>query len=106
DTARVAAQTLRVEVQTLARRARVEHNRPHQAPPKKRGPIIWAWPEVALIDQTIFAGCEGIVKDRFYAPLGQPAHLIHVTERVEERRGQGLPPQAASAVSVIQIGVP
>src|SRR5689334_10687414 len=98
----MAAHAVRVEVQSLARRAGVEHRRSHQAVPQQTGPVVRSRRKAGLVQQPVLTRRERIVEDYVDAAAAEAAHLIEIAEGVEK----GLRPRVATAGCIRGLGDP
>lgn len=65
--------------------AGIEDDLSHEAPPQQCRPVIGPGQPGPVIDQGIVAGGKGVMEDdRDILPC-QPAQLINIAERIEER---------------------
>ena len=69
----------------------VEYRRSHQLSPQPGPPILRLWREVTLVEEAIVAGDQRVVSDHLNALPSETAELIQIAERIEERRGPGIP---------------
>src|SRR5437016_14262769 len=102
----MAAQRVGVKMKAWARKSGIKHGGAHQPAPEQRAPIIRLRREGLIIEQAVVTCDQCIVGDDANILFREAAKLIEIANVSINVAAHGLPPHAASAVSVSQNGLP